>query len=70
MEKQQKSEDLKDWLVKLVVHLEREIERIIKRKRKKLRKLCTNETFKQLVDERFFRTFQFIYFLYRPTEFL
>ena len=52
-EKQQESEDLKDWLVKLVVHFEREIERIIRRKRKKLRKLCTNETFKQLVDERF-----------------
>ena len=47
------SEDLKDWLVKLVVHLEREIERIIRRKRNKLKKLCTNETFKQLVDERF-----------------
>ena len=55
LEKQQESEDLKDWLVKLVVHLEREIERIIRRKRKKLRKLCTNETFKQLVDERFLK---------------
>ena len=47
------SEDLKDWLVKLVVHLEREIERIMWRKRNKLKKLCTSETFKQLVDERF-----------------
>ena len=35
LEKQQESEDLKDWLVKLVVHLERENKRI-RRKRKKL----------------------------------
>ena len=40
-------------MVKLIGHLEREIERIIRRKRKKLKKLCTNETSKQLVDERF-----------------
>ena len=53
LEKQQESEDLEDWLVKLVVHLEREIELIIRRKRKKLKNLCTNETYKQLVDERF-----------------
>ena len=37
------SEDLKDWLVKLVVHLQREIERIIRRTRNKLKKLCTNK---------------------------
>ena len=53
LEKQQESEDLKDCLVKLVVHLEREIERIIRRKGKKLKKLCANETSKQLVDETF-----------------
>ena len=53
MEKHQELEDLKEWLVKLVVHLEREIDRIIKRKRKKLKKLCTDETSKRLVDDRF-----------------
>ena len=36
-----------------MVHLEREIERIISRKKKKLKKLCSNETSKQLVHERF-----------------
>ena len=29
LEKEQESEDLKEWLLKLVVHLEREVERII-----------------------------------------
>ena len=52
LEKHQESEDLKEWLVKLVVHLEREIDGI-RGKRKKLKKLCTDETSKQLVDERF-----------------
>ena len=36
LEKEQESEDLKEWLVKLIVHLEREFERIIRRKRRKL----------------------------------
>ena len=53
LEKEQESEDLKEWLVKLIVHLEREVERTIRRKRKKLKKLCTDEMSKQLVDERF-----------------
>ena len=44
--KQQESEDLKEWLVKLILSLEKEIEKIIKRKRKKLKKLCTGETSK------------------------
>ena len=35
------------------MHLEKEIERIITRKRNKLKKLCTDETSKQLVDEKF-----------------
>ena len=61
MEKQQESEDLKEWLVKLIGHLEKEIERIIKRKRKKLKNLCTGETFKQLVDERFLEMKVLIY---------
>ena len=52
-EKEQESEDLKEWLVKLIVHLEREVERIIRKNRKKIKKLCTDETSKQLVDERF-----------------
>ena len=38
-EKQQESEDLKEWLVKPVVHLEREIKEIIRRNRKKLKKI-------------------------------
>ena len=53
LEKEQESEDLKEWLVKLIVHLEREVERIIRKNRKKIKKLCTDETSKQLVDERF-----------------
>ena len=52
LEKQQESEDLKEWLVKFVVHLEKEIESIIRRNRKKLKKPCTGETSKQLFDER------------------
>ena len=35
------------------MHLEREIERITRRKRKKLKKRCIEKTFKQLVDEGF-----------------
>ena len=35
------------------MHLEKEIEWVIKRKRKKFKKLCTEETSKQLIDERF-----------------
>ena len=53
LEKEQESEDLKEWLVKLIVPLEREVETTIRRKRKKLKKLCTDETSKQLVDESF-----------------
>ena len=53
LEKQQESEDLKEWLVKLTVHLEKEDKRVIRRNRKKPKKLCTDETSKQLVDERF-----------------
>ena len=53
MEKQQESEDLSQWLVKLIVHMEKAIERIIRRKRKRLKKLCSEGTSKQLVDERF-----------------
>ena len=36
-EEEQESEDLKEWLVKLILHLEREVERIIRRKRKRLK---------------------------------
>lgn len=42
-------------------NLEDEIEIMIGRKRKKLKKLFTNKKPKQLVDERFFRIFEFIY---------
>ena len=35
------------------MHLEREIEPIIRTNRKKLTKVCTDETSKQMVDERF-----------------
>ena len=37
-------EDLKEWLVKLTVHLEKEIGKTIRRNRKKLKKLCSDET--------------------------
>ena len=40
-------------MVKLIVHLKKDIEKIIKRIRKKIKKLCTDETSNQLVDERF-----------------
>ena len=70
LKKQPESEDLKEWLVKLVVHLDWEIERIIRRKRKKLRKLCTNETSKQLVEERFLEHSNLFTFFYRSKEFL
>ena len=53
MEKQQESEDLSQWLVKLIVHMEKAIERIIRRKRKRLKKICSEGASKQLVDERF-----------------
>ena len=63
LEKEQESEDLKEWLVKLIVHLEREVERIIRRKRKKLKRLCTDETSKHLVDERFENILIYLLFL-------
>ena len=63
LEKQQESKDLKEWMVKLIVHLEKEIEKIIKRKRKKLKNLCTDETFNQLVDEKFLEMKVLIYHL-------
>ena len=40
------SEDLKEWLVKLIVHLERKIERTTRRTRKILEKLGTDEMLK------------------------
>ena len=53
LEKQQESKDFKEWSVKLNMHLEREIQRIMRRIRKKLKKLCTDETSKQPIDEWF-----------------
>ena len=49
---EQELEDLKEWLVKLMIHLLRKIEKITRRRREK-KTLCTDETSKQLVDERF-----------------
>ena len=66
---QQESEDLKDWLVKLVVHFERDIEQIIKRKIKKLKKLCTKQTSNELVDERFLEHFYLSTFFTDPKTF-
>ena len=40
-------------MVKLIVHLEGENDRIISRKRKKLKSLCSDETSKQFDEERF-----------------
>ena len=48
-----KYEVFKEWLVKLLVHLERKIKKIKKTKRKKLEKLAGNPEIKQLVSERF-----------------
>ena len=43
----------KDWFVKLLVHLEKKINKIIKTKRKKFEKLTNNEYLRKLVSERF-----------------
>ena len=43
----------KDWLVKLLVHLEKKIKKNTKTKRKKLEKLANNEYLRKLVSERF-----------------
>ena len=42
-----------DWLVKLLVHLEKKIKIITKTKRKKLEKLKNNEYLRKLVSELF-----------------
>ena len=43
----------KNWLVKLLLHLEMKIKKIIKTKRKKLEKLANHEYLRKLVLERF-----------------
>ena len=43
----------KDWLIKLLVHLEKKIKKNTKTKRKKLEKLTNNEYLRKLVSERF-----------------
>ena len=50
----------------MIAHLEREIERITrKKKRKKLKRHCIGETSKQLIDERFLEhSCLFIFFTY------
>ena len=51
LEEEQGSENVKVWLVKLTVHLERAIEETSRKERKK--KLSLQKTTKQLVHEKF-----------------
>ena len=53
LEKNTDNENLKDWLVKLLIHLERKMKKIIKIKRKKLQKLSGEHNIKELVSDRF-----------------
>ena len=43
----------KDWLVKILVHLEKKIKKVTKTKQKKLEKLMNNEYLRKLLSERF-----------------
>ena len=53
MQESNTDDHFKDWLVKLLVHLEKKIKKITKTKRKKLEKLTNNEYLRKLVIERF-----------------
>ena len=53
---------VKEWLVKLYVHLEKKIKKIRKTKRKKLDKLATNPSIKEHVSERFTEHLSFFTF--------
>ena len=53
LEKNTDNETFKEWLVKLLILLERKIKKIIKVKRKKLQKLSGEHDIKELVSDRF-----------------
>ena len=53
LEKNNDSINFKEWLVKLLIHLEKRMRNITKKKRKKLRKLSGEGDIKELVSERF-----------------
>ena len=53
LEKNNDSINFKEWLVKLLIHLEKRMKNITKKKRKKLRKLSGEGDIKELVSERF-----------------
>ena len=53
LQESNRDDNFKDWLVKLLVHLEKKIKKIAKTKRKKLEKLTNNEYLRKLVRERF-----------------
>ena len=53
MQESNSEDHFKDWLAKLLVHLEKKIKKITKTKRKKLEKLRNNEYLRKLVSERF-----------------
>ena len=52
MEKNTGDENFKERLVKLLIHLERKMKKIIKVKRKKLQKLSGEHRIKDLVSDR------------------
>ena len=53
LEMNTENENFNEWLVKLLIHLERKMKKIIKVKRKKLRKLSGEQDIKELVSDRF-----------------
>ena len=53
LEKNTDNENFKEWLVKLLIHLERKMKTIIKVKRKKLQKLSGEHDIKEFVSDRF-----------------
>ena len=53
LEKNNDSINFKEWLVKLLIHLEKRMKNITKKKRKKLRKLSGEGDIKELVSESF-----------------
>ena len=53
LEKNNDNINFKEWLVKLLIHLEKRMKNITKKKRKKLRKLSGEGDIKELVSERF-----------------
>ena len=53
LEKNNDNENFKEWLVKLLIHLEKKMKKITKVKRHELRKLSGEGDIKKLVSGRF-----------------